>query len=152
MSSPILCNVNSLTTIWQCASARFAEMQNRGGTCVCRVTHPIPQHVVVQGLSCLQPNAFLWVFIGQKQPVVIGCRSKHRVSHWMCVFLAHSPPAPSEQLPQPLSFEVLVHDITFNKRERASLSMLMDSGRVSTHTSAPNISGHTVQIWKYQKN
>lgn len=34
--------------------------------------YPIAKHVVVQSLPGLQPDSFLWVFIREEQPKIIG--------------------------------------------------------------------------------
>lgn len=35
-------------------------------------TYPITKHVVVQRLPSLQPDPFLWVFIREEEPKIIG--------------------------------------------------------------------------------
>lgn len=40
---------------------------------VCGIdAYPIAKHVVVQSLPSLQPDPFLWVFIREEQPKIIG--------------------------------------------------------------------------------
>lgn len=124
------------------------------------MTHPIPQHVVVQGLSCLQPDAFLWVFIRQKQPIVIGCRKETQIlseSLEVC-FLAYIHMWIFSHYIELLLSQALALEGTFKICALASLSMLtrsvglwMINACFNTYICSKHIRLHTSKCHHWEK-